>query len=235
MTRRSGSSGAQTLKAIRKAGLRLIFEHGYEAMSLRHLAGEVGIQAGSLYNHIATKQQLLVDLIREHMEDLISSLDARLDGIDDPVERLRTFVEFHVSTHMWRKQEVYISTFELRALEPANYARIIRLRRLYEERLNAILDLGVSQRRFDLADTRLATFALLAMLTGVCTWYRPNGRLSKEAIVDLHISLVVHGVIGKASRASPRRPAKPPARTLQSRRLRPSVPARRAPAEDGSR
>jgi AcrR family transcriptional regulator len=220
MTRRSGSSGAKTLKAIRGAGLRLIFEHGFEAMSLRQLASEVGIQAGSLYNHIATKQQLLVDLIREHMEDLISSLDARLEGVDDPVERLRTFVSYHVTTHMWRKQEVYISTFELRALEPANYARIIRLRRLYEERLNAILDLGVARGVFDLADTRVATFALLAMLTGVCTWYRPNGRLSKEAIVELHTNLALRGVTGKPARAPARRATRTAVRAPSARRAR---------------
>ena len=51
------------MEAIRKAGLRLIFEHGYAAMSLRQLAAEVGIQSGSLYNHISTKQELLFDLI----------------------------------------------------------------------------------------------------------------------------------------------------------------------------
>ena len=64
MARTIGSYGPKTLEAIRKAGLRLIFEHGYEAMSLRQLAAEVGIQAGSLYNHIATKQELLFVLIR---------------------------------------------------------------------------------------------------------------------------------------------------------------------------
>ncbi len=62
MARTVGSYGPKTMEAIRKAGLRLIFEHGYAAMSLRQLASEVGIQAGSLYNHIATKQELLFDL-----------------------------------------------------------------------------------------------------------------------------------------------------------------------------
>ena len=50
------------MQAIRDAGLRLIYRHGYEVMSLRQLAREVGIQAGSLYNHISTKQQLLFEL-----------------------------------------------------------------------------------------------------------------------------------------------------------------------------
>src|SRR5258707_613564 len=46
MARTIGSYGPKTMEAIRKAGLRLIFEHGYSAMSLRQLAAAVGIPAG---------------------------------------------------------------------------------------------------------------------------------------------------------------------------------------------
>ena len=67
MARTIGSHGPKTMEAIRKAGLRLIFEHGYAAMSLRQLAAEVGIQSGSLYNHISTKQELLFTLVRDHI------------------------------------------------------------------------------------------------------------------------------------------------------------------------
>ena len=47
MARTVGSNGPKTMEAIRKAGLRLIYSQGYEAMSLRRLASEVGIQAAA--------------------------------------------------------------------------------------------------------------------------------------------------------------------------------------------
>ena len=80
MARTIGSHGPKTMEAIRKAGLRLIFEHGFAAMSLRQLAAEVGIQSGSLYNHISTKQELLFDLIRDHINELLRQLDRALQG-----------------------------------------------------------------------------------------------------------------------------------------------------------
>lgn len=207
MARTSGASGAVTLKAIRQAGLKLMAEHGYEAMSLRQLAAAVGIQAGSLYNHIATKQDLLVDLIRTHMEELLQALEAALNGIDDPSEQMRAFVAFHVGTHMLKRQEVYVSTFELRALEPANYTKIVRLRQRYEERLVRILETGVSRGTFTIQDARVSAFAILAMLTGVCTWYRPKGRLSREAIIALHTALVFDGLGAHGNRTPVLRPA----------------------------
>src|SRR5215213_2478157 len=128
MARTIGSYGPKTLEAIRKAGLRLIFEHGYAAMSLRDLAAEVGIQSGSLYNHISTKQELLFDLIHDHINELLRQLDRALQGKQRPVEKLRAFTAFHVTYHMTRKREVFIANSELRSLEPKNYEAIVALR-----------------------------------------------------------------------------------------------------------
>ncbi len=82
MARTIGSHGPRTMEAIRKAGLKLIYEHGFEAMSLRQLAAEVGIQVGSLYNHISTKEDLLYDLIRAHMDELFLQFDAAMAAVD---------------------------------------------------------------------------------------------------------------------------------------------------------
>ncbi|MGY3482444.1 AcrR family transcriptional regulator [Bradyrhizobium sp. USDA 4011] len=199
MARTIGSHGPTTLEAIRKAGVRLIFERGYEAMSLRQLAAEVGIQAGSLYNHISTKQDLLFDLVQEHINDLLRELDLALEGKADPVERLRAFVAFHVSYHMTRKREVFIANSELRSLDAKNYDVVVALRGAYEQRLARILTEGVSDGVFEVGDIQVATFAIIALLTGLCTWYRPGGRLTRDAIIAAHEKLVLSGVAPQAA------------------------------------
>jgi len=199
MARTIGSHGPTTLEAIRKAGVRLIFERGYEAMSLRQLAAEVGIQAGSLYNHISTKQDLLFDLVQEHINDLLRELDLALEGKADPVEQLRAFVAFHVSYHMTRKREVFIANSELRSLDAKNYDVVVALRCAYEQRLAQILTEGVSDGVFEVGDIQVATFAIIALLTGLCTWYRPGGRLTRDAIIAAHEKLVLSGVAPQAA------------------------------------
>jgi AcrR family transcriptional regulator len=210
MARTIGSYGPKTMEAIRKAGLRLIFEHGYEAMSLRQLAAEVGIQAGSLYNHIATKQELLFDLIQDHINELLRQLDRALAGKQEPVEKLRAFVAFHATYHMSRKREVFIANSELRSLEPRNYEAIVALRGAYEQRLAAILADGADQGVFEVVDVQVATFAIIALLTGLCSWYRPGGRLTREAIIAAHEKLVLSGVSPLAAPATARGKRKAP-------------------------
>jgi len=93
MARTIGSYGPKTLEAIRKAGLRLIFEHGYAAMSLRDLAAEVGIQVGSLYNHISTKQELLFDLVQDHVNALLGQLELKNQQNDKAEEAFSKAVD----------------------------------------------------------------------------------------------------------------------------------------------
>jgi AcrR family transcriptional regulator len=194
MARIAGSSGPRTAAHIRKAALKLITKHGYEAMSLRQLAAEVGIQAASLYNHITTKQELLHQIIAEHLDALIESADKTVSTAGkSPVDRLRAFIAHHLLYHLDKRQEVFIANFELRALEPANLAQVVAQRRAYEERLIQLLEEGIAAGVIKPTDSRIAAYAMLAMLTGACTWFRPDGRLSKLELVCLHTDLILSG------------------------------------------
>ncbi|MCB4822841.1 TetR/AcrR family transcriptional regulator [Roseicella aerolata] len=199
MARISGSNGARTATAIRSAALTLIYRQGFAAMNLRDLAAEVGIQPSSLYNHITSKQALLFDMMQEHMATLLAATDAALEAAGPALmDRLRAFIAHHVLYHMERRQEVYIANFELRALDPPNYRQIVEMRRNYEARLMALLEEGVATGELEVADIPVTTFAMLAMLTGICTWYRPNGRLEKAELVALHTELALNGVRRRA-------------------------------------
>jgi len=194
MSRTVGSHGPSTLAAIHEAGLQLIYEHGYEAMTLRQLARQVGLQAGSLYNHIETKQQLLFDLIHNHMIHLMEKLDEALEGAENPDDALRRFIAFHLIYHIEKKREVFIGSSEIRSLEPENQEKIVTQRRAYEDRLCAILDAGVEAEIFKIGDSRISTYAILAMLTGICTWYDPAGRVTQDELIKIHTALLIDGV-----------------------------------------
>src|SRR3712207_76196 len=101
MGRTAGSSGPRTAAAIRRVGLRLIYRRGFEAMSLRELAAPLRINVASLYHYIRTRQDLLFELIREHMETLLAQTDAALaEAPAGATERLRAFIAHHVVYHL---------------------------------------------------------------------------------------------------------------------------------------
>ena len=204
MSRTTGSSGQATIEAIYQAGLRLIYQHGYEAMTLRQLAAEIGLVQGSLYNHIVTKQELLFKLITNHMQDLLAHASVALQGIDSPSERLFAFAEFHVNYHIDRKQEVFICYSELRSLTPENFNDVVAMRRDYEQILIDILKAGASQGVFILVDPKTSAFGILSMLSGICTWFKPNGPLTKTQVCAVFVDMA-RGAVGDKT-AMPKRP-----------------------------
>jgi AcrR family transcriptional regulator len=76
MARKQGSHGDITGPKVRAAALRLFARHGFAAVSMRQIAGEVGVQAGALYLYTADKQTLLFELMRDHLTELLGDWHA---------------------------------------------------------------------------------------------------------------------------------------------------------------
>lgn len=193
MARKVGSHSDITGPKVRKAALTLFARHGFAAVSMRQIAAEVGVQAGALYLYTPDKQSLLADLMVDHLQDLLAAL-ADLPILADPIKALQAFAHFHIHFHLERPDAVFIAYMELRNLTPENFLRVEALRHRYEEALATILAKGEAQGLFAFPDLKIATLALIAMLTGVTTWYRPDGRLDPEAIGQIYAEMALRSV-----------------------------------------
>jgi len=183
-----------TKAVLRQAALRQFARRGYSAVSMRDIAAEVGLRQGGIYNHFASKQELLVDLMRTHMETLLAALDAALARVEGVIARLEAFVRFHVRYHLDHPDNTFIAFMELRSLEPEGYASVTRLRDRYEATLRAILAEGSRAGLFRIADVPVHTRALLSMMTGVTVWYRDDGQMERDAVVDVYAQAALQSV-----------------------------------------
>ena len=50
---------------LTRVAARLFSERGYHGTSMQHLAEALGLQRGSLYAHIGSKEELLLDVVEE--------------------------------------------------------------------------------------------------------------------------------------------------------------------------
>lgn len=189
MARKTGSHSDITGPRIRAEAQRLFARHGFAAVSMRQIAAAVGVQAGALYLYTPDKEALLFDLLNSHMEELLAAWAAEPRGLG-PREGLEIFVRFHIRFNLTRAEAVFLSYMELRNLNPENFAVIEGLRKRYETELEALLKAGQEANAFLVPDTKLATMAIIAMLTGVNTWFREGGRLSRETVETIYWDMV---------------------------------------------
>lgn len=170
---------APTKDRINQAAIELFYRQGYNATSLRQIADSVGLQVGSLYNHISSKEELLWRIMSDVMLELIEFTEEQLAAVgDQPVDRLNTFLRSSVHFHAIRRKETFIGNSELRGLSEEHLAEVMALRDRYEEILRSTIEAAQERGQIDVDDLHLATFAALAMCTSVARWFRLDGRLS---------------------------------------------------------
>ncbi|HEY2106493.1 MAG TPA: TetR/AcrR family transcriptional regulator [Candidatus Binataceae bacterium] len=225
--RQRGSHRAGTFSAIKAAGVRLIYEHGYEAMTLRMLARSVGLESGSLYYHIKDKQDFLFRLLKEIIESNLAALDDKLAGLDDPEEQIRAFICFFI-THQWeKKEEAFIINSEVRSLTPENYQVISALSSSFRDRVVEIVKQGVAAGKFRVRNATVAAIAICDILGGPARWYYPKELLvldeMMEMITDMIFQMLGAKLPGAKSAPSSRRADVVPASSVMESALRSSA------------
>jgi AcrR family transcriptional regulator len=191
MARTTGSDGGRTEAALREAALTLMARHGYEAVTMRQLAAEIGVQAAALYRYFPTKEDLLFTLMREHMEGLLAAWDKARPTSSDPAARLAAFVRNHISFHVARRHSTHVSNMELRSLSRERLSSVLKLRAAYEKELRRILRDGAEDGSFAIEEPALTAMAIIQMITGVIVWFRPDERLSVEEVAKTYLGMTL--------------------------------------------
>jgi AcrR family transcriptional regulator len=191
MARTTGSDGGRTAAALREAALTLMARHGYDAVTMRRLAAEVGVQAAALYRYFPTKEDLLFTLMREHMEGLLAAWEAARPASPDPATRLSAFVRNHIRFHVERRHSTHVSNMELRSLSRERLSVILKLRTAYEKELRQILRDGGDDGSFAVEEPALTAMAIIQMITGVIVWFRPDERLSVKEVAETYLGMTL--------------------------------------------
>ena len=133
---------AETWRATEKAQRRerylaaaghLFAERGYRAVSIEDLGAEVGVSGPALYNHFASKEAMLIELLVGVSERLLLGLEKTLaEGLSDE-QTLQNLVEFHVDFALAEPDIIRIQDRELANLPTEANHRVRLHQRRYLE------------------------------------------------------------------------------------------------------
>jgi len=180
-----------TEERIHLAALRLFSRKGYAATGIRELADEAGLSPSSLYNHIGSKEDLLLRIMRDGYARLWSTAQSGLDGIEEPVARLARLVQVHVYVHATYRQECRVIDAEFGELVQGAREEILGRRDDYESLWARALVAGSENGSMLVPDQRVARLGLLTMCTGVAHWFRPEGPNDVFDVSLRHVDLVL--------------------------------------------
>jgi AcrR family transcriptional regulator len=177
---------------------RVFAARGYHATSIDDLLEATGLTRGGLYHYMDGKQDLLIAVLDELMGPLLQRTRAIVAEPGTPEEHLRAITRVwigHVAAHL---DHMVVFNQERRTLErDAGWSHVRAARREFEQLVRTVLQRGIDDGSFAIADPGLTLLALLGMGNYTAQWYVPGGRLDAEAIADGYCALLLDGITAR--------------------------------------
>ncbi|WP_137726163.1 TetR/AcrR family transcriptional regulator [Prescottella subtropica] len=188
--------GGSTLSGPLSAALDLFAERGYEGTSIREIAIHSDLSVPGLYHHFPSKQAMLVELTRMSMEELLGRSRAALEEAGPTSrEQFDAVVESLLRFHMCRRKQAFVASTEIRSMgEPARTS-YIGMRDEQQRMLDSIVREGVRTGDFHTLFPDEASRAVITMCVAVAGWYRTDGSLTPDHLVDRYL-VIARGAVG---------------------------------------
>jgi TetR/AcrR family transcriptional regulator len=193
-------------KAILDRSAKLFAKNGYDRTSMSEVAAACRVSKALLYHYYVNKDELLFDILRAHLDDLIGAVRV-VDEKLAPKPRLRALVGALLEAYRDADSQHKIQINELSKLPAAKRQQLIALERelvlIFSGAISAVnKSIGTSPRLL-----KPVTMSLFGMLNWHYMWFREGGPMSREEYADLATQLLVEGAASLSSTPAARRAA----------------------------
>ena len=168
---------------------------GFAATSMRELATELGLEAGSLYSHIKSKEEILHRVCFGLAQAFFSAFEEATAAPGAPIAtQLRQAIEAHVRVLTRDSAASAVFLHEWRHLSEPARTEFLALRDRYEAGFRALIARGLATGELHAPDAAFAALTLLASLNWLPSWYRPDGKLSPDEIAHRLAEQLLNGM-----------------------------------------
>lgn len=191
-------NGEQSLRQkILLTSREMLVDEGYKHLSMRKIAGKVGVSATSIYLHFDSKDHLLHTLMEQAIDDLNTHLEQAIQGVQDPIEQLRVFGEAYLRYAVDNPQRYQI-IFLVRSDKMSRYPKekFRRARKGYEM-VEQTIRKGIEEGKLQDDQPRMAAYVFWAQLHGAMSVVlsgRLDVRLDRDAFFNKALEQIIRGI-----------------------------------------
>jgi TetR/AcrR family transcriptional regulator, cholesterol catabolism regulator len=183
---------------IADAAIKLFYEHGAFSTTVRDITAACRLTPGALYNHFASKEDLLYVLIRDiHVlaDADLAAVIAEAEG--EPTRQLAGAVRVLITHAAGQRERSRVANREFVALTESRRKEIVSIRRKLRDRITRILDEGNQQGDFaligsqDRAAAALTANVIAIMCSNISEWTTTTGSLTLPNLQDRYVEMAL--------------------------------------------
>ncbi|HTG15229.1 MAG TPA: TetR/AcrR family transcriptional regulator [Blastocatellia bacterium] len=189
----------QKLVHVLKTSAAIFAEKGYHSTSIRDIARATEMSLSGLYYYFKSKDELLF-LIQDYcFSTVIEDCHKLLDGVDDPVHRLKLLIENHLHYFVHNMNEMKVLSHEANSISGDLFKKVNSKKRQYVDLVMALLEEIAREHRVRGVDLRVATFSLFGMMNWIYNWYNPRKDVNVTGLARNITRIFLSGLLGDKS------------------------------------
>ncbi|HVV07849.1 TetR/AcrR family transcriptional regulator [Amycolatopsis sp.] len=181
-------TGRRNESVILNAALDIFGERGFNGASMRDIARRAGTALSNLYNYFPAKADLLAELLRRANDELLRRTTEAVASVPDgdPARALAAAVRAYVGFVVDHQTAALVALSEMRYLKDEQRASVVRARDSTQAIFEKLVGEGAARGVFHTPHPADAARNIVAQCSAISTWYRPDGRLSADALAGQH-------------------------------------------------
>ncbi|MEO1170879.1 MAG: TetR/AcrR family transcriptional regulator [Myxococcota bacterium] len=193
MARTRSSTYDDKRQRIRREAARLFAQHGYAGTSIDQISQACEASKSWLYHYYRSKDALLYDVLRDHMQALNRVLAGALAEGGEPETQFRRALSRLVDNYVDYRDELQVLMKEIDQLAPEQRDEVRALERDLVHSMRSLL--RRLQPQLDDTRARASTMALFGMINWVYTWFRVDRGIDAETFGALAADLFLEGLL----------------------------------------
>lgn len=186
----------QKLVHVLKTSAKVFADKGYHSTSMRDISRATKMSLSGLYYYFKSKEELLF-LIQDYcFTTVIDDCRRLLEGVDDPVRRLKLLIENHLNYFVQNMNEMKVLSHEADSISGDLFRKVNTKKRQYVNLVMNLLGEIARENRADGVDVRVATFSLFGMMNWIYNWYNPRKDVDVAGLSNNITRLFLSGFLG---------------------------------------
>ncbi len=187
---------------ILEAAIDVFAEKGFHAARISDIANKAGVADGTIYLYFKHKEDILLSVFEEKMDELMVELGAALEGIPDPRDRIRAFARHHV--YQLRKHPALAQVFQVELRQSRKFLREYRPEKLwaYLEMFGKMVEegqaLGLFRPEIDPFVAKWAFFGSLDEISIQWVLSRKRERFNLDKAAEQVAEVILRGIEAQA-------------------------------------
>ncbi|WP_298951971.1 TetR/AcrR family transcriptional regulator [uncultured Methylobacterium sp.] len=182
-------------RAILARSAELFAANGYDRASMSRIADACGVSKANLYHYYRDKDEILFDVIRDHLDALLEAVEAADDPALAPEPRLRALTGALLEAYRDADAQHQVQLNGLALLAPERQTVLKAIERALVGVFSGALA-GVAPHLASTPLLKPVTMSFFGMVNWHYLWFRGNGGLTRADYADLVTRLMVDGTRG---------------------------------------